>query len=293
MPREFVRTLSRHHSARAHARHNKPTRPRRQGLLIAGVIRPDNRPSVALLNYHAGRYARVVDTLVADGLDRATADFDIDVREISSPMTDIDDAIDTATDAGTDSIAALFDVAGESSPPIGARHPQSIWGYIDVVVPGSLSLLFAEHEGSFLVGAAAALTSRTGKIGFVGGFQIEPVERFRAGFEAGARAVNPSIDILATYLDYYPMAFLRDDLAPPPRPAIMHSARVIFHAAGTPDTASSRQPAPKAPPSVTVGDRGRLRSVPRCRSAGATTRADVDDQEVRCRGVRARAKARR
>lgn len=222
-------------SARAHreATTNRRARRRRWGLLVVGVIRPDNRPSVALLNYHAGRGAGVVDTLVADGLDRATADFDIDVREITSPMTDIDDAIDTATDAGTDLIVALFDVAGEPSPPIGARHPQSIWGYIDVVVPGSPSLMFAEHEGSFLVGAAAALTSRTGTIGFVGGFQITTVERFRAGFEAGARAVNPSIEILATYLGYYNHAFSRDDLARAAATAMYaRGADVIFHAAG-------------------------------------------------------------
>src|SRR5205814_2465694 len=102
-----------------------------------------------LLNYYMGRGADVVDTLVADGLDRAAADFDIDVREVTLPMTDIDDAIETATAAGTDLIVTLFDVAAEPSSPIGARHPQSIWGYIDVVVPGSPSLIFAEHEGSF------------------------------------------------------------------------------------------------------------------------------------------------
>ena len=222
-------------SARAHreATTNRRARRRRWGLLVAGVVRPDNRPSVAVLNYYAGRGADVFDTLVADGLDRATADFDIDVREVALPMTDIDDAIETATDAGTDLIATLFDVAGEPSSPIGARHPQSIWGYIDVVVPGSPSLIFAEHEGSFLVGAAAALTSRTGTIGFVGGFQLGVVERFRAGFEAGARAVNPSIKILATYLGYYTHAFSRDDLARAAATDMYaRGADVIFHAAG-------------------------------------------------------------
>jgi basic membrane lipoprotein Med (substrate-binding protein (PBP1-ABC) superfamily)/DNA-binding SARP family transcriptional activator len=117
--------------------------------------------------------------------------------------------------------------------PISPRHPKPTWGYIDAEVPGSPCLMFAEHEGSFLVGAAAALTSMTGTIGFVGGFQIAVVERFRAGFEAGARAVCPSIDILATYLDYYPMAFERDDLARAAASDIyQRGADVVFQAAG-------------------------------------------------------------
>jgi hypothetical protein len=117
--------------------------------------------------------------------------------------------------------------------PISARHPRSTWGYIDIVVPGSPCLIFATHEGSFLVGAAAALTTQTGMIGFVGGFQLEVVERFRAGFEAGARAIQPSIEILATYLDYSNMAFERDDLARAAATDMyQRGADVLFAAAG-------------------------------------------------------------
>ena len=175
--------------------------------------------------------------------------------------------------------------ARRSAPAI----PQSTWGYIDVVVPGSPSLMFAEHEGAFLVGAAAALTSRTGTIGFVGGFQIAAVERFRAGFEAGARAVNPSIEILATYLALDEQRLLRDDLARAAATDMYaRGADVVFHAAGDAGYgvfAAAR--AASTPATAPVGDRRRRRPVPRCRSARATTRADVDDQEVRRRGVRA------
>jgi basic membrane protein A and related proteins len=63
---------------------------------------------------------------------------------------------------------------------------------------------FAEHEGSFLVGAAAALSSETGRIGFIGGVDVPLIWRFQAGFEAGARQVVPDIEIDVRYLTRWP-----------------------------------------------------------------------------------------
>ena len=66
-------------------------------------------------------------------------------------------------------------------------------------------MLFAEEEGSFLVGAAAALKSTTDTIGFIGGVEVSLIKKFQAGFEAGARHVNPNITILpAAYLTQLP-----------------------------------------------------------------------------------------
>ena len=59
-------------------------------------------------------------------------------------------------------------------------------------------MVFAEHEGSFLVGVAAALTTTTGKVGFIGGVSgIGLIERFEAGYEAGVWAVDPTIEIVS------------------------------------------------------------------------------------------------
>jgi len=76
--------------------------------------------------------------------------------------------------------------------------------YVVIDLPAARSnvthLSFAENEGSFLAGAAAAATSRTGTIGFIGGNDGPIIWPFQAGYEAGARAVDPTIKILATYL---------------------------------------------------------------------------------------------
>jgi basic membrane protein A len=61
-------------------------------------------------------------------------------------------------------------------------------------------LIFAAEQGSFLAGAAAALKSETGQVGFVGGVNVPLIQTFQAGYEAGAKAVNPSIVVNSQYI---------------------------------------------------------------------------------------------
>ncbi len=81
-------------------------------------------------------------------------------------------------------------------------NPDLTYAIIDSVVdePNVKSLVFAEEQGSFLVGAAAALKSTTCKIGFIGGQEGALIKRFQAGYIAGAKAVAPDITIDSSYL---------------------------------------------------------------------------------------------
>ena len=67
-------------------------------------------------------------------------------------------------------------------------------------LPNVASLIFKEHEGSYLVGMLAAKTSKTGTIGFLGGMDIGLIHRFKGGYEEGARAVNPNIRVIPNYV---------------------------------------------------------------------------------------------
>lgn len=67
-------------------------------------------------------------------------------------------------------------------------------------LPNVASLVFKEHEGSYLVGMLAAKTSKTGTIGFLGGMDIGLIHRFKGGYEEGARAVNPNIRVIPNYV---------------------------------------------------------------------------------------------
>ena len=69
------------------------------------------------------------------------------------------------------------------------------------------SIVFKEHEGSFLVGMAAAMASKTGKVGFVGGMDIPLIRKFALGYEEGAKYVNPKIEIFQNMTGTTPAAW--------------------------------------------------------------------------------------
>ncbi|QTA37985.1 BMP family ABC transporter substrate-binding protein [Thermosipho ferrireducens] len=103
----------------------------------------------------------------------------------------------------------------------------------DVVPPNVISFLFKEQESAFLVGYVAAATTRTGKVGFIGGIPIPPVERFRYGFEAGVKVYNElhgtNVTILKGYANSFSDPKKGKDLA---LAQFAEGADVIFHASG-------------------------------------------------------------
>ncbi len=108
------------------------------------------------------------------------------------------------------------------------------WSPGDSVPANLLGLKFREEEGSFLVGALAALTSTTGKVGFVGGMDIPLIRKFHAGYEAGARAVNPNVVVIAKYAGNTGAAFKDPTKGKELALAEYHEgADVIFHASGS------------------------------------------------------------
>jgi len=85
---------------------------------------------------------------------------------------------------------------------VAGDYPELHFVLIDSVAdrPNVASLLFKEHEGSFLVGMIAAAKSKTGILGFVGGMDIPLIHKFASGYEEGARYVNPKIKVLKNYV---------------------------------------------------------------------------------------------
>ena len=81
-------------------------------------------------------------------------------------------------------------------------YPDIQFAIVDGVseLPNVASIVFKEHEGSYLVGMLAAMTSRTGTIGFLGGMDIGLIHRFGKGYEEGARSVNPNIRVIENYV---------------------------------------------------------------------------------------------
>ncbi len=92
---------------------------------------------------------------------------------------------------------------------VAREFPNLKFAIVDAVVdlPNVQSIVFKEHEGSFLVGMAAAMASKTGKVGFVGGMDIPLIRRFALGYEEGAKYVNPKIEIFQNMTGTTPAAW--------------------------------------------------------------------------------------
>jgi basic membrane protein A and related proteins len=128
-----------------------------------------------------------------------------------------------------------FPQAG-SIEAVAKDFPKLQFAIIDMVVPlpNVQSFVYREHEGSFLVGMMAALASKTGKVGFVGGMDIPLVLKFLCGYEQGAKFANAKIEVISAMTGTTPAAW-----TDPARGAELTKAQmaqgvdVVFAAAGT------------------------------------------------------------
>ena len=110
---------------------------------------------------------------------------------------------------GASPIVGIGFSQGSSMEKVAKDFPKLQFAVIDAVVrlPNVQSILFKEHEGSFLVGMMAAMASKTGKVGFVGGMDIPLIRRFQCGFEQGAKFANPKVETLANMTGTTPTAW--------------------------------------------------------------------------------------
>lgn len=133
-----------------------------------------------------------------------------------------------------DLIVAAGFLFEESLIKISEDFPEQKILFIDAVVdaPNVLNALFAEHEGSYLVGVAAALKAQDAgqdTVGFVGGMDFDTIQKFEAGFEQGVLSVDPEMNIVVEYVGDFSAPEDGQTLA-----AKMYDSGVyvIYHAAG-------------------------------------------------------------
>lgn len=172
-----------------------------------------------------------------DGVQQAAAEFPLELSDFE-PGQDADREVGLRKLASRHydvviGVGFLFtDAIASVAPEFPDVHFVLVDGELDNV-PNVASLVFREQEGSFLVGAIAALSSKTGTIGFVGGMDVPLIHKFQAGYTAGAKHVRPETKVLVGYAGVRPEAF-----ADPVRgkeiglAQISKGADVLFHAAG-------------------------------------------------------------
>lgn len=135
---------------------------------------------------------------------------DIVLRDVEpGNPTSIEPAMRAFAERGYDLIIGVGFAQGPIMQSVARDYPNIHFAIIDGVIfeddgktPKSnvASLVFKEHEGSYLVGILAAKTTKTNVLGFVGGMDIPLIHRFEKGYEEGAKSINPNIRIVQNYV---------------------------------------------------------------------------------------------
>lgn len=189
-----------------------------------------------------GRGDQSFNDAAAAGLDKAKKDLGVVTKEATAvngePESAREERLLQLIDAGYTSVVAVGFAYAPAVKKVAAANPEAKIALIDstdAAGPNIENLTFAEQEGSFLVGAAAALKSKTGNIGFVGGVNTDLIKKFEAGYVAGAKKVNPAIKIQVKYLTQPPDFSGFGDPAKGKTAAtgmFQQGADVVYHAAG-------------------------------------------------------------
>jgi basic membrane protein A len=157
-----------------------------------------------------GKNDRSFNAAAWDGVKRAEKDLPICLYDVEpGNPTSIEPAMRAFAEKNFDLIVGVGFAQGPIMQKVANDYPNIKFAIVDGVIMEAdgktpkknvASLVFREHEGSYLVGMIAASKSKTGVLGFVGGMDIPLIHRFETGYEEGARSVNPNIKVVSNYV---------------------------------------------------------------------------------------------
>jgi basic membrane protein A and related proteins len=157
-----------------------------------------------------GKFDKSFNEAAHTGAERFKRDTGIAYREFEvTSEAQREQALRNMARRGSPIVVAIGFSQASGVEKVAKEFPNVKFTLIDAAVdlPNVQSIVFKEHEGSFLVGMAAAMASKTGKIGFVGGMDIPLIRKFALGYEEGARYVNPKIEIFQNMTGTTPAAW--------------------------------------------------------------------------------------
>lgn len=149
----------------------------------------------------------------------------------SAMMTDYVTNLRSLVEQGYDMVWAIGFLMEDALREVAKQYPKAKFGIIDAVVdaPNVTSVVFKEHEGSFLVGVLAAMKTKSNKVGFIGGMDLTLIHKFEVGFIAGVKAVKPKAQVLVGYTGVFDDPNKGKELA---LTQFSQGADVIYHASG-------------------------------------------------------------
>ena len=220
-------------------------------LLVFGVsacstkteARKDCQIKVGIVFDIGGKNDRSFNAAAWEGVERAERDLPICLYDVEpGNPTSIEPSMRAFAERNFDLIIGIGFAQGPIMQKVASDYPEIKFAIVDGVIfeadgktPKSnvASLVFREHEGSYLVGMIAAQKSKTGVLGFVGGMDIPLIHRFKTGYEEGAKSINPNAKVIANFVGVTDSAWNNPgkgkELA---LSQINQNADVIFTAAG-------------------------------------------------------------
>jgi len=218
-----------------------PTFPRRilaatAALFLAALSLGAKDFSPAIVYDFGGKFDRSFNQSASVGAERFKKETGIAFREFEiTNAAQREQAMSQLARRGATIIVAVGFTQASAVEDVARRFPGVQFTIIDgtVDLPNVQSVNFREQESSFLCGMLAALASKTGKVGFVGGMDIPLIRKFALGYRAGALHVRPDVEIFENMTGTTPAAWgdptKGAELA---RSQFGRGADVVFHAAG-------------------------------------------------------------
>jgi len=189
-----------------------------------------------------GRGDKSFNDLAAAGLEKAKADLNVETKELSAVQGESDAQkaarLTLLATSGYNPIVAVGFAYATALGKVAPKYPKVNFAIVDdasIKASNVEGLLFSENESSFLVGVAAALATKTKNVGFIGGVQTALIQKFQAGYQAGVKAVDPSIKVQVAYISQAPDFTGFND---PAKGKVIaegqydNGADVVYHAAG-------------------------------------------------------------
>ena len=201
----------------------------------------EEQQKIALVFDVGGRGDKSFNDEAVEGMEKAKKEFDLDVKELepASGGENREELLTLVSGEGYPWILANGYAFTDSVVKLAPMYPNVKYVLTDAVpaspMPNVQSLTFTEEQGSYLMGVAAALKSKTAHIGFLGGVEGALIKKFEAGYVAGAKAAKPDIKIDVKYLTQEPdYNGFRDPARGKEAGLGMYAggADVVYHAAG-------------------------------------------------------------
>lgn len=178
------------------------------GLAMGAAQAADFEPAVVF--DMGGKFDKSFNEGVFNGVEKFRKETGIKYREFEvTNGTQREQALRKMAQRGANPVLGVGFAQGPALAKVAKEYPNTRFTIIDSVVdlPNVQSVIFKEHEGSFLVGALAAAASKTGKVGFIGGMDIPLIRRFACGFVQGVKHVNPDAEVFQNMTGSTPAAW--------------------------------------------------------------------------------------